>query len=84
MTPAPISRDLRFEIELDVRLLDAWKVLWTASAFAGFTTSTVGAAMRWSYAQGYVDCLTEPRQGSMYREFGFQIPPRKSPENPRK
>jgi hypothetical protein len=73
-----LAQDVALHADIDARLADAWLGFWGT---AGWEPETVSAFMRWSYGQGYSDCLTEPVRGTLLRDHGLAVPKRERRED---
>jgi hypothetical protein len=72
------TRDDALHADIDARLADAWLGFWEVSEW---DPARASAFLRWSYAQGYADSLTEPRRGKLFRDHGLPAPKRQRQED---
>lgn len=63
------------ELDIDLRLADLWA---EAAAVDEWSLDVVAALMRAAYGKGYCEALTEDRPGSLCRDHGYMVPPRKA------
>jgi len=71
----PTRIDL-LELDIDLRLTDLWR---EAADVPEWSLEVVSAFMRACYGKGYCDALTEDAPGSLCREHGYEVPPRREP-----
>jgi hypothetical protein len=69
------SRIELLELDIDLRLADLWG---EAMAVDEWSIDVVAALMRAAYGKGYCDALTEADPGSLCRDHGYVVPPRRS------
>ena len=70
-SPDEGNRRLRLELDIDLRLGDC---VWSSC-----TTSwppEVWPLLRYAYAQGYSDAITEAERGQLFRDHGYEVPKR--------
>ena len=68
------SRIELLELDIDLRLADLWG---EAMAVDEWSIDVVAALMRAAYGKGYCDALTEADPGSLCRDHGYVVPPRR-------
>lgn len=66
-------RMIRFNVELDTRMLDLWQVIDDSEEL---TVELVGCLLRAAYGRGYVDAVSEPEPGALLREHNYKMPQR--------
>ena len=79
---APATEDesgLRLSVAIDPRLVEVWSCLFSADLDSEELAGQVGWFLRMAYLRGYHDGLCEPEVGSLYRELGVRVPPRRRP-----
>ena len=67
------SRIELLELDIDLRLADLWAEAWVDE----WSIDVVAALMRAAYGKGYCDALTEDDPGSLCRDHGYVVPPRR-------
>jgi hypothetical protein len=77
MAKRPSRIDL-LELDIDLRLADLWR---EAADIDDWNLEVVAAFIRAAYGKGYCDALTEENQGSLCKEHGYRIPPRREPSS---
>ena len=73
----------RLACAIDPRLAEVWTTLFSAELSPGDLDEQVGWFLRMAYLRGYHDGLCEPEAGSLYRELGVAVPPRRGSLSPR-
>jgi len=68
----------RLACAIDPRLAEVWITLFSAELSPEDLDEQVGWFLRMAYLRGYHDGLCEPEVGSLYRELGVAVPPRRS------
>lgn len=62
------------ELDIDLRLADLWR---EAEDVEEWNLEVVSAFLRAAYGKGYCDALTEEAPGSLCRDHGYSVPPRR-------
>ena len=73
MPKRPTRIDL-LELDIDLRLADLWR---ETADIEEWSLEVVAAFMRAAYGKGYCDALTEDAPGSLCRDHGYKLPPRR-------
>jgi hypothetical protein len=73
----------RLACAIDPRLAEVWTTLFSAELSPEDLEEQVGWFLRMAYLRGYHDGLCEPEIGSLYRELGVVVPPRRRSISPR-
>jgi len=68
---------VRLATTIDPRLSEVWTTLFAADLDAADLSEQVGWFLRMAYLRGYHDGLCEPEAGSLYRDLGMRVPPRR-------
>ena len=68
---------VRLATTIDPRLAEVWTTLFAADLDAADLSEQVGWFLRMAYLRGYHDGLCEPDAGSLYRDLGMRVPPRR-------
>jgi hypothetical protein len=68
---------VRLATAIDPRLAEVWTTLFAADLDAADLSEQVGWFLRMAYLRGYHDGLCEPEAGSLYRDLGMRVPPRR-------
>ena len=68
---------VRLATAIDPRLAEVWTTLFAADLDAADLSEQVGWFLRMAYLRGYYDGLCEPDAGSLYRDLGMRVPPRR-------
>jgi len=68
---------MRLACTIDPRLAEVWTTLFSAELGPEDLDEQVGWFLRMAYLRGYHDGLCEPEAGSLYRELGVRVPPRR-------
>lgn len=68
---------VRLATAIDPRMAEVWASIFAADLAPEEFVSQVGWFLRMAYLRGYHDGLCEPEAGSLYRELGIQVPPRR-------
>ena len=71
------ANGVRLSTVIDPRLAEVWTTLFAAGLDAEDLAEQVGWFLRMAYLRGYHDGLCEPEAGSLYRELGARVPPRR-------
>jgi hypothetical protein len=75
--PAVGESGTRLAAVMDPRLADVWTCLFAADPDPEELAEQIGWFLRMAYLRGYHDGLTEPETGSLYKELGMRVPPRR-------
>ena len=71
------ANGVRLATTIDPRLAEVWTTLFAADLDAADLSEQVGWFLRMAYLRGYHDGLCEPDAGSLYRDLGMRVPPRR-------
>lgn len=71
------ANGVRLATTIDPRLAEVWATLFAADLDAADLSEQVGWFLRMAYLRGYHDGLCEPDAGSLYRDLGMRVPPRR-------
>jgi hypothetical protein len=71
------ANGIRLAATIDPRLAEVWTTLFAAGLDAADLSEQVGWFLRMAYLRGYHDGLCEPDAGSLYRDLGMRVPPRR-------
>jgi hypothetical protein len=73
------ANGMRLAAAIDPRLAEVWTTLFAADLDPDDLAEQVGWFLRMAYLRGYHDGLCEPDAGSLYRDLGMRVPPRRRP-----
>jgi len=71
------ANGVRLATTIDPRLAEVWTTLFAADLDAADLSEQIGWFLRMAYLRGYHDGLCEPDAGSLYRDLGMRVPPRR-------
>jgi hypothetical protein len=71
------ANGIRLATAIDPRLAEVWTTLFAADLDAADLAEQIGWFLRMAYLRGYHDGLCEPDTGSLYRDLGMRVPPRR-------
>lgn len=75
----PEGSGFALALAMDPRLAEVWSCLFSADLGPEELAGQIGWFLRMAYLRGYHDGLCEPEAGSLYRELGMRVPPRRRP-----
>lgn len=75
--PGVEESGVKLATAIDPRLAEVWACLFSADFEPGELATQIGWFLRMAYLRGYHDGLCEPEAGSLYKELGIQVPPRR-------
>ncbi|MGH2718580.1 MAG: hypothetical protein ACRDJU_08380 [Actinomycetota bacterium] len=68
---------VRLATAIDPRIAEVWTSMFASDLDPDEFVAQVGWFLRMAYLRGYHDGLCEPEAGSLYKELGIQVPPRR-------
>ena len=68
---------VRLAMAIDPRMPEVWTCLFSSGLEPDELAGQIGWFLRMAYLRGYHDGLCEPDAGSLYRDLGMRVPPRR-------